>query len=299
MNDKVSIVIPYYNDGDYIFDAVDSIRNQTHNNFEIIVVNDGSTEENSLNILQKLGNIEPDIKIIHKLNGGLSSARNVGFQQATSEYVLTLDADDMFEATFVEKALFYLKNNPKCGGVSSYIQNFGKNNAKWIMNGGVVRDFLVKNNSVSCALIRNEAWKQVGGYDETFTKGYEDWDFWISITKLGWYVYIIPEYLFMYRQKAQSMILETKKQHKEIFSSIVYKHKELYINNCLDLIIELSTINLNQIQEISHRNRIIAEIKKDQNNQSKENNSEPNSKLSFFYKIRKIVTSIIYNKDSK
>jgi glycosyltransferase involved in cell wall biosynthesis len=236
----VSVVIPYFNDGAYIDEAVDSILAQTYQNTEIIIVNDGSTDPHSV---EKIRNYQrPRTRVVHhSANQHLSAARNTGFREAKSEYVLTLDADDMFEATFIEKAAKILDTLPEVGAVSAWVEGFGASSFKWThLVGGGLENFTTQNNSVACALIRKQAWEQVGGYDENMKHGYEDWEFWINLTSRHWRVHLIQEYLFKYRQKSQSMLNDTQTKHTDIYEYIIHKHQEALRPFWIKIVVEQS-----------------------------------------------------------
>ncbi len=113
---KVSVIIPCYNHGKYIDEAVDSILNQTFKDFEIIIVNDGSTDELTNNKLKQYD--KPKTFVINKENEGLSVARNTAIKRAVGEYILTLDADDTFEPSFLYRAVYVLDNKPEIGIVT-------------------------------------------------------------------------------------------------------------------------------------------------------------------------------------
>ena len=121
---KVSVVIPYYNAGRYIDEAVDSILAQTYHDYEIIIVNDGSTDPYSQEKLESYKH--PSISVIHQENKKMSAARNTGIQAAKGEYILTLDADDRFSPTFLEKATAILDNSSQLGVVNCHHQTFGR-----------------------------------------------------------------------------------------------------------------------------------------------------------------------------
>jgi len=104
----ISIVIPFYNAEKFIKETINSVLNQTYNNIEILLINDGSTD-NSLNIVNSLK--DDRIKIINKNNSGVSSARNLGLSLAKGDYILFLDADDVLENDFLEKMVEKLENN--------------------------------------------------------------------------------------------------------------------------------------------------------------------------------------------
>ena len=113
MNDLISIIINVYNGEKYIKKCLDSVVNQTYKNIEIILVDDGSTD-GSGELCEKIKNNDTRIKVYHKKNGGLGSARNYGFNQAKGEYILFLDSDDYIELNTIEKMIKYKEYDIVC-----------------------------------------------------------------------------------------------------------------------------------------------------------------------------------------
>lgn len=222
----VSAIIPCYNYGLYLNDAIQSLRDQTYKALEIIVVNDGSTDELTLASLERLA--KQDIRVIHSPRIYPSAARNLGFFSASGQYILTLDADDMFGKSFVEKAIKVLDAQPEVGAVSSWTLGFGYKDFLWKPAGGGIANFLTRINCSMSALSHKHIWEEVGGFDESLTIGHEDWDFWIRLTKRGWQVHIIPEVLFYYRQKKNSRVHETNRLHNMIHYQLMKKHPDVY-----------------------------------------------------------------------
>ena len=222
---KVSVVIPCCNDKDYIRETVQSVLDQTFQDFEIIIVDDGSNEATK----EVLANIKNEkVEIITQRNQGSSRARNNGIKAASAPYILILDGDDTVDALFLEKAVAILDVNHTLGAVSSYCNLFIKNHQvvqKHLPKGGGIVDFLFDNNSVSFALIRKKCWEEIGGYDEQMKNGFEDWEFWISLTKRDWNIYVIPEFLFNYRQKKSNESLDkiSKLYFREANLNYIYK----------------------------------------------------------------------------
>ena len=229
----ISVIIPCYNHGKYLDDAINSILEQTHHNVEILIIDDGSTDDYTKRKLQSINDLK--VKVFHKENGHLSSARNFGFRKTNSEFVLTLDADDKFHSTFLERALPVLLSDEKIAVVSSWAKYFGeKNNIKHLSGGGL-KEFLTSNNCTACALIRKSVWEEVGGYDENL-KGFMDWEFYINITKRGYRIHIIQEPLFFYRAHGESMISGSKKRKPELFKYIYRKHEDVYARYVTDVL---------------------------------------------------------------
>ena len=229
---KVTVIITCYNHGSFISEAVSSILNQTFQDFEIIIINDGSTDTDTINILNDLHH--PKIKMIHQENTGPVGARNKGIRSSKSEYILPLDADDYFEKTFLEKAVGILNDNPEIGVVSSYIRLFGDINITVKPKGGYASDFLIQPNACGSSLFRKSCWEQAGGYNPNMNRGYEDWDLWLGITKHGWKVAVIEEELFFYRRMFKnSRDVIADKSRPQLIKQLIENHIEVFRENIL------------------------------------------------------------------
>jgi glycosyltransferase involved in cell wall biosynthesis len=207
-----------------------SIERQTFQNWECIIVNDGSPD-NTEEIAKMKCAQNPKFKYIFKENGGLSSARNFGIQQSVGEFLLTLDADDKFEESYLEKAVWELDNNAALGIISCWGYRFiGNRNINIFKpDGKDIKDYLFQNAAIGNALFRKLCWEQVGGYDENMKKGYEDWDFYIRISALEWKTFVIQEALFYYRQREDSMrVIALNSFDSQIKAYIFKKNKRIY-----------------------------------------------------------------------
>lgn len=227
---KVSVIIPCFNLGKYVNEAIDSARAQTFRDFEIIVVNDGSTDAETILILENLAKSE--IKIVNTGNQGLANARNNGIAQAKGKYILPLDADDKIAPTYLEKAVPILDENENAGIVYCQAEFFDGENFKWDLPEYELSRMMIDNLIFCSAFFRKDDWKTVGGYKSSMKYGWEDYEFWLSIIELGREVYRIPEHLFFYRKRTDSMAHIMSREnlfysHKEI----VKNHPALYINN--------------------------------------------------------------------
>jgi len=235
----VSVVIPCYNDHLYIQEAVDSIFKQTYENIEIIIIDDGSNNTTK-NVLEELKS--DNLAIVTQENSGPSAARNKGISIANGDYILTLDADDFFEPTFIRKSIEVLRKSPKIGLVSSYAYYFSENGIEGEIkpSGGKSGDFLRENNALASSMYRKKCWEEVSGYDENLLKGYEDWDFNISVTKAGWEVIIIEEFLFNYRLKPNSRNTRADDFYRyELLKYIYLKHADVFKDNYENMIVQL------------------------------------------------------------
>ncbi|MBW4680815.1 MAG: glycosyltransferase [Microcoleus vaginatus WJT46-NPBG5] len=227
---KVSVIIPCYNLGLYIDEAVDSVLSQTYQDFEIIIIDDGSTDQYTRDLLKNY--LRPQCQILKTENQGVSSARNLGINASKGSYILPLDADDIIGDTYLEKAVKILDENKKIGIVYSEVELFGEVNAHWKLPPYQFPEILLRNSIVCTGLFRAEDFKQTKGYDVNLIYGREDHDFWLSIIELGREVYRIPEVLFFYRQRAASRDKSlTREQLIYSHSQIFKNHSHLYCEN--------------------------------------------------------------------
>jgi hypothetical protein len=215
VNEKVSIIIPCYNQAHWLCDAIESALNQTYKNIEIIVVNDGSPD-NTSEVVRHY-----PIILIEKENGGLSSARNAGIKKAIGDYILPLDSDDKISPLYIEKTI------GKGNIVSTWGLEFGNSSAELNpIDNPTFDDFKIINRINYCSLYKKEVWEKVGGYDECdlMRHGCEDWDFWLRASKLGYNVFPVREVLFLYRKHGTSMINGAMSHYGEIKKYILGKH---------------------------------------------------------------------------
>jgi glycosyltransferase involved in cell wall biosynthesis len=230
----VSVVIPCYNHGQYIHESIESILHQTYQNFEIIVIDDGSDDPETVRTLKAID--IPRVSVYHQQNAHLSAARNSGIEKSQGAYILPLDSDDRFEPTFIEKALQVLKDRTEVGVVTCHVQRFGSRRAEpFLPEGGSVSNFLIRNNSCGNALFRYECWSDAGGYNPDL-RGFEDWDFWLGVTKKGWLVHVIPEFLFFYRDTPGSMFKSVDRHRPELIRKIVERHSDVYREHVVEVL---------------------------------------------------------------
>lgn len=194
-----SVIIPLYNQGIYLKDSVNSVLGQTYTNFEIIIVNDGSTDD-SLNIALELEKSNNKIRVINQKNKGKGYTRNKGVKESSGDYICILDADDMIASTYLEKSLQYFESDKNLGWVIPQTFQFGSkhNNLHWTWNYNFIHSLIQCPAPVS-AIYRKQVWTEVGGYCETMTDR-EDWDLWISAGELGWYGKTTDTVEFLYRK---------------------------------------------------------------------------------------------------
>ncbi len=233
---KISAVIPCYNHGKTLHQAIDSILKQTIKVDEIIVVDDGSTDRHTREIVNNLD--KRTARVILLENSGPSIARNKGISESQCEYVLLCDADDYYSPFFIEKALLFFQNDNLVAGVTCYQRLFGKSHGIRKTSGGELKDFLSFNRAGTNMLLKKSVWQETGGFDESMTQGYEDWEFWIRVTKSGYKIASIPEALYSYRIQKKSHNHNAMNKHLENYKIIIDKHIESYRENALEVILE-------------------------------------------------------------
>ncbi|NDV23219.1 glycosyltransferase [Desulfovibrio sp. JC022] len=228
-NPLVSFIVPCYNHAEYLRECILSLLRQDFNSFEIIIINDGSTD-NTDEVATALEEEFPTHRIRHinQENSGLVRSRNRGCTVAKGKYILPIDADDLIAPTFLSKTVPVLEAHPELGYVSTKALFFGHSNLIWPKNELVPANFFATNQQTCSTLFRKSMWKELGGYDERMTRGYEDWELWIRATKNGWIGTQIDEPLFFYRRKADSMITNSRQKDAEIKEQIVRLHPDIY-----------------------------------------------------------------------
>ncbi len=216
MPSKVSIIIPCYNDGRYLQEAIASADAQTYSNIEIIVVDDHSTDLKTQNILKKIASQNVYVLQTPPDKKGLPAARNAGIAHATGKYILPLDADDKIDPTYVSKAVAVLSNNTDVTVCGSQVKFFGLHKHIWLQSEYSYEALVQEEYKLVCScMYRRSDWERVGGYDESLVLGKEDMAFWIDILQEGGRVVIVQEPLFFYRIKPHSMCAITAKAPTE------------------------------------------------------------------------------------
>ena len=226
----ISIVIPCYNNKKYIRTTVNSALNQDYAPKEVIVVNDGSTEDirSELNDLISYGKIS----YFEKDNGGASSARNYGIEMSRGKYILTLDSDDIILEDTIS-SLFEVNGDNENVIVSPWLTYFGDDNPSVWKPSPPTNNIIHHNNTPSSSLYSKKLWSIIGGYDENMKKGFEDWEFWIRMYLAKAQFKICPKHLFLYRRNVRDGRVSdiANINHTQNINYIVNKHKESFYGN--------------------------------------------------------------------
>lgn len=227
--EKVSVIMPCYNDGKYIMEAIDSIVKQTYPDWELIIVDDGSDDEETKTIINEIQN--PKIKVFHTEHLRPAGARNYGIQKAEGTYILPVDSDDRIHEEYMEKAVKMIESNPRIGVVYCKAELFGEKNGSWNLPDYSFKHMLLDNIVFVTALFYKSDWEKVGGFNTSMAQGMEDYDFWLSILGLEREICQIPEVLFYYRIKPVSRTTNFQDncvQVQNTYQQIYYNHKEFY-----------------------------------------------------------------------
>ena len=246
--ERVSVIMPCYNDGQYIEEALYSLRAQTYLNWELIVIDDGSDEPETWRVLEQLEEM-PYVRLLRTNHVRPAGARNAGIQAARGTYILPLDADDTIEPTYMEKAVKILNENPHVGVVYCKADLFGEQSGPWGLPDYSLRAMLQDNIVFVTSMFRREDWERVGGFNTNMHAGMEDYDFWLSILELDREVVQIPEVLFHYRIKPksrttgfQNSVEQIKDTYHTLYrnhTALYEKHRELYDLTMRDTMIDL------------------------------------------------------------
>ena len=215
----ITIITPFYNKGEFFEETFNSVMNQTFPWFEWIIIDDGSTNNKDVTILHYYANKDKRIKIIRQDNGGLSSARNTGFKNARTDFVIPLDADDVISPTYLEYLYFGVYFNSDVDFAFTWCVGFYEkhylSHPKWATKE------MVKNNYLTCtAAIRKKAWADVGGYKIERMYYNEDWRFWLDMLSAHKKPLSLGGFGFWYRRTNTGMLSSIdNNEEKTIFNN--------------------------------------------------------------------------------
>lgn len=235
MNNKVSIIVPCYNQAEYLSETLDSVLAQTYSNWECVIVDDGSND-NSREISQKYVNKDCRFKYIYQENQGPSVARNNGIRHSDGYYILPLDADDLIADTYVEKALGVFERMPDVKLVYCQAKMFGERNEFWDLPEYEYKRIIWENVIFCTAMFSRHDFDKIGGYNPNMRDGLEDWDFWLSFLSPDDRVFRINEILFFYRIKNSSRNGMVTDVEQDLCRKIFHNHTEIYTPYLQDIV---------------------------------------------------------------
>lgn len=220
MSDLVSVIIPAYNQGHFLAEAVDSVLAQTYTEVEVIVVDDGSTD-NTVDVAQAY--TDPRVRYVYKENGGLSSARNEGLRHAQGAYIAYLDSDDCFLPDKLTILLGAIAREPELGFVAGQtipVDEHGNHVGKLFDTPlpSNLKELLLGNPlHVGSVLVRRSWQDQVGFFDETL-RSYEDWDMWLRLAQAGCRMLYVPLPVSLYRFHTAQMTRDGRQMTTATFA---------------------------------------------------------------------------------
>ena len=199
----VTIVTPFFNSGPIFHETVQSVLQQSFQQWEWLIIDDGSTDPASLEILKSYRDKDSRIRVFTQLkNKGNSAARNLGVGCATAPYVVLLDTDDLLEPTAIEKWWWFLESYSEFAFAEGYSVGFGAYQYVWKKGFHHGRTFLEENLATMSSMVRKNVYQSVDGFDESMGKtGLNDWEFWLRCANSGYWGGVVPEHLNWYRRR--------------------------------------------------------------------------------------------------
>jgi len=230
MSKLVSIVIPCYNHGHFLQEAIDSVEQCDSSLYELIIVNDGSKDAHTIEVLNKLDKL--GYRVVHQQNQGLAKTRNNGIKLAQGNYILPLDADNKIRPEYISYSIHYFQNHPDVDVIYSEAEYFGARHGISQLPDFNLQRMMIGNYIDACAVYRKSAWEKVGGYDTNMPyMGVEDWEFWLRLAFTGSKFHHVKEPLFFYRVAENSMISKDTQPNFEVLKSYIEKKHAAFINN--------------------------------------------------------------------
>jgi glycosyltransferase involved in cell wall biosynthesis len=232
----LTVVIPCYNYGELLVDAVASVeRTAPPERCEMVIVNDGSTQPRTLEVLAVLR--QAGYPVVDQPNGGLAAARNRGVREARGRYVFPLDADNRLAAGSIASAIRVLDAEPEVGVVYGDRLDFGLRSGRLKVQEFDLPALLWSNFIDACAAYRREIWEACGGYDDG-ARVWEDWELWVSAAERGWRFHRLPEVTFEYRVRPNSMLMVAEREESlwPVREYVYRKHRALYEEHLLEVL---------------------------------------------------------------
>ncbi len=225
----LSVIICYYNLGDTILETLESLAQIDYEKYETILINDGSTDKESLDRLEEIRKKYPQVRIESIPNGGLANARNVGSHLARGEYISFLDADDMIDAVYYRRCIEVLERYENVSFVYSWLQYFEGSDGVWTTFNTELPYMLLGNMLAAFAVVRKADFVSFGQNRKAMEYGMEDYDGWLNMVKNGRNGVCIPEPLCYYRVRRESMTRTMSNAARMyLYKTLEERHKELY-----------------------------------------------------------------------
>jgi len=246
----ISIIIPCYNQAEYLSETLESVLKQSFQDWECIIVDDGSPD-NTGEIAQEWCKKDSRFKYLKKENGGLADARNYGIKHSVGIYILPLDSDDIISNDYTSEAINILNHDIGVKIVYSRAMMFGEMEGEWDLLPYSYQNELFIRNCIHCSgIYRRKDYDKTGGYNTNMKQGWEDYDFWLSLLEPNDKVVKIDKFHFYYRTKKISMRTEIDENIEHQLRLQIFKnHIDVYLQymNPIELYRELN--NLKNIEQ--------------------------------------------------
>lgn len=217
----ISVIIPFYNDKKYIEQSINCILNQTFPYYEILIIDDGSKDEESLKKLEEVSKIDKRIRVFHKSNEGLAATRDYGATKSskTCKYLMFIDSDDLLEPTFMECAYWTLETNKEAAW--AYSDSVGFESYTYTWNKWFDSEKMKKvNELLAIAMVRKSDFNRVNGYGLREKAVNEDWNFWLKLLGHDRYPIHMSFYGMWYRRKETGELKNASKNQKRTLEII-------------------------------------------------------------------------------
>lgn len=248
---NLEVVITSCNQGEMIKFSLNSVLSQTVQPKRVIIVDDGSTKPESLEVLRAIDNRDYDIEVMihYQDNAGVSIARNKGIALTESEYVMVFDGDDLLKETYIEKVMERLEKNEAIVAASSWIETFGVLQSLVKPTGGNIVPFLSRNCCPATHIVRKSAWMSSHGYDESMKSGFEDWEYFLGIleTSTDARIDIVEEPLMLYRTAPASSNIRSMEKRLDLMRYIINMHKDSYIRYFTEALLGIEKTSMDRL----------------------------------------------------
>ena len=224
---KVSVIVPCYNQGEFLKECLESVLASTYKDWECIIVNDGSTDDTK-KVADIFVNRDSRFEYIYQDNQGVSAARNNGILGSHGDLILPLDGDDKISPYYMEKAVSVFENDPDTNLVYCLCEKFGRKNGLYKLPEYDYNSLIWGNQIFCSAFYKRVDYNKTSGYNVNMKAGLEDWDFWLSLLNSNAKVHCINEVLFYYRSKVDSRGHGSVKHMDDLLIQVYKNHKELY-----------------------------------------------------------------------
>ena len=228
-NPKISIIVPYYNMSKYFLDTLKSIKEQTYTDWECIIINDGSTDNDRDLILDNIKN-DFRFRYYEQNNGGVANAKNTAASLSHGELIVPLDPDDLISRTFLQMGVEYMESHPDCSLYYGHAIYFGDYTAPWDIEWKGYKELLKRNSIFNTSIFRKKDFDRIGGYNENL-KAFEDWEMYIRLLYNNDNVYQSDLVFYIYRYRQNGRDWSTWKDEfsqKTVFQEIETLNKKIY-----------------------------------------------------------------------